>query len=153
MGVKNMINMKSKLIGAILMLTVFFISSTYAINYNEIEYHCPSFNDINYKRGQFTAATNYNSVQMNWYSLTSYPEAYLSPEEFKFTNSYNDCVGGTCEIYCVYKIRSGQDMLKLFVSRQEYRFVRGIKGPWNNGMCESSRPEDCTFAVVKDSWW
>ena len=144
--------MKSTLICAILIM-IFQVPAIYAMNYKEIEYHCPSFNDIKYERGQFSAVTNYNGIQMTWYSLNTFPEAHVPIVEFRFTNGINDCIGGTCEIYCVYTVQSGNDMLKLFVSRQEYRFVAGINGPWKNEMCDSTKPEDCTFSVVKDSWW
>jgi hypothetical protein len=126
--------------------------SVFSSNIPETTYHCPSINDIKYEQGSFYAVTNYNKVNMRWYTLQTYPEATVSIEKFKFTNSWNDRLGGTSEIYCVYEVNSGNDLLKLSVSRQEYRFLQAQSGPWKDGTCKSDNPEDCTFTVVRGSW-
>lgn len=119
----------------------------------ETFYHCPSIQDIQYVHGTFVATTNYNAIQMNWFTVQNFPEGLVPIKKFNFTDNWNDCVGGTCAIYCVYEIESKRDtVLKFSVSRQEYRFSQPVSGPWKNGVCESNKPEDCIFTVVPDQW-
>lgn len=136
------------------LLTVFFIHNTcYSLNQDETEYHCPSVNDIQYKYGQFNAETSYNGITMLWFSLNTFEEASKPVIKFQFTNGVNDCIGGTCKIYCVYEVGTTQkNMLKMLVSRQDYRFVQPINGPWQNKECYSNEPESCIFSVTKHHW-
>lgn len=139
----------------LIFITALLFSNTaaFAFDSEETVYHCPSINEIKYKNGTFIAETSYNGIHLNWFTVQNFPTAEATVTKFHFTNNWNGCIGGKCAIYCVYDIQTKEhDFLKFSVSRNEYEFTRPVNGPWNNGICESDKPEDCTFMIVKNDW-
>jgi hypothetical protein len=114
-----------------------------------IIYHCPSIQDIKYENGSFKSTTTYNGVTIDWFSSQRFPEANPSIKKFNFTNYFNDCSDGTCQIYCVYALNN-HDVLRFFVTNQSYRFLQSYSGPWSNRSCTSNNPDICTFSVVSN---
>jgi hypothetical protein len=118
---------------------------------DEILYNCPNFSDIKYLQGQFTASTSYNGFQTRWYSVQTFPEKELNIGSFVRANMGNDCIGGLCEIQCVYNPNSiNGKFVFLEIPFQAYRFSREGSGQWDTHVCESSDPASCQFYMVSD---
>ncbi|MEO9204244.1 MAG: DUF3757 domain-containing protein [Gammaproteobacteria bacterium] len=138
------------------LITIFILflisSAVFSQNNNKEEflYSCPSYNDIKYINGQFTATTNYNGLKTDWFSVQSFPEASVDVI-FIRANMGNECIGGLCEIECVYKPNSrAGGYVFLEVPFQAYVFSHVGSGEWHGNICENSIPSACEFYMVKD---
>ena len=136
---------------AIFVILAVFINIQQAYSYiggrpsssNNFIYNCPYVDDLIYERGVFSAKTNYG-IPISWYSARSFPEKKLTAKFFRVNRS--SCVGGVCQIDCVYKL-SNDYMAFLFIVRNQYESEEVVPGNWgsDDSTCIDSNPDNCKF--------
>ena len=118
----------------------------------EVVYHCPNISDIEYSKwikGNFEAKTNYSGLNVQWGSFQSFPEKEVKITEF-YLAKREGCVGGSCDILCVYHNDSRINKnLFLFIRYNTIKSDSEGSGSWKDNYCFSSSPENCQFYLTK----
>ena len=124
-----------------------FVRSAFSIPDGTL-YHCPSLTDIHYNKGYFTSETNYNGLHITWHSFQSFPQKYLEVSEFRLVRR-DYCVGGACEVGCVYKTNKDSELFFQIVDGHKSEDI-GL-GDWyyDDAFCRAGSPKQCSFYLTK----
>ena len=137
-------------------LVMLVFSSALMANQQDLLYQCPSIDSIHKNptiNGEFSATYTKNGITTEWSEVESFYKSDLNSLKFVHALGLNDCVGDTCSIDCVYKIKQNNEYKYMFMSinYQAYRFYSPASKNWKRGECDANKPSDCPFYMVSNT--